>query len=233
MSARRGFTVVELVITLAVVAVAVSIAVQISMSAKEDVAHSVERDQILEFFRRERTLFVNRGSLDEVLIFCTIDGVDGGPCDGPIGVMTRPPGNGLVAYRARLPVTFPIQRDREQGRIRFSGGGAFDRFGAPGTSPTQWSMTIDPLSRVVPADGQTIDGSVVEREAVNRSFTLSHDGKESTIFFRADGLVVTTWGQGYGQISSPRLANVGSRTTPNATPLAGPSVMPARRVLLE
>ena len=233
MSTRRGFTMVELAITLAVVAVAVSIGVQVSLAAKEDVAHSVERDQILEFFRRERMLFVNRGSVDEVLIFCTLDSVDGGPCDGPIGATTRPPGNGLVAYRARLPIVFPIPRDREQGRIRFSGGGAFDRFGAPGTSPTQWSMTIDPLSRVVPADGLTIDESVVELEAVNRSFTLTHDGKESTIFFRADGLVVTTWGQGYGQISSPRLANVGSRTTPNATPLAGPSAMPARRVLLE
>lgn len=233
MSTRRGFTTVELVITLAVVAVAASIGVQISVSAKADVAHAVERDQILEFFRHERMLFVNRGSLDEVLIFCTLDGVNAGPCDGPIGTTTRPAGNGLVAYRATLPVVFPISRDREQGRIRFSGGGAFDLFGTAGTSPTQWSMTIDPLSRVVPADGPTIDESVVEREAVNRSFTLTHVGKESTIFFRADGLVVTTWGQGYGQISSPRLTNVGSRTTPNATPLGGPSTMPARRVRLE
>ncbi len=225
---------VELSAVIAVIAVVAAIAVQVSVSAKEDVAHGIEREQILEFFRRERTLFVNRGSLDEVLIFCTLDGVDGGPCDGPVGATTRPPGNGLVAYRVQLPVVFPIARNREQGRLRFSGAGEFDLFGTPGTNPTQWSMTVDPLSRVVPADGLAIDASVLERDAVDRSFTVSHGNKVSTIFFRADGLVVTSWGQGYGEVSSPRLANVGARTTPNATPLAVPGgAMPARRMRLE
>jgi hypothetical protein len=133
-----------------------------------------------------------------------------------------------------LPVVFPLTGVRERARLDLTGSGAFDVFGAAGTSPTQWIMVVDSTSRVIAADGRTIDATALDADTVNRAFTLTHGADASTILFRADGLVVTTWGPGYGDVVSPRLTNVGARTTPNATPLAVPTgAMPARRVRLE
>jgi hypothetical protein len=233
MTRWRGFTTAELAAVLVIVGVVGGVAVQVLGSGRNNETHGLERERILEFFRHERRIFVNRGAVDEVLLFCPFDGARG-PCDSPVGPTVASPARGLVAYRVQLPVNFPIARDREQARIEFTGEGAFDVFGSPGPSPTQWSMMIDAWSRVLPADGLNTDASVLEADAVNRSFTLTHGSTNSTIFFRNDGLVVTTWGQGYGEVVSPRLRNVGSRATPNATPLAVPTgAMPARRVRLE
>ncbi len=231
---RRGFTLAEMLVVVAVVGVVGAIAVQTTNNAKQRADHEVERERVLEFFRVQRSAFIHRGVADEVLLFCPIDDAGRDPCVGPLSTTPFDAGRGLVAYHAPLPVVFPLTGVRERARLALTGTGGFDVFGTAGTSPTQWIMVVDATSRVIAADGTTIDATALEADTVNRAFTLTHRTDSSTILFRADGLVVTTWGPGYGDVVSPRLTNVGARTTPNATPMSVPTgSMPARRVRLE
>jgi prepilin-type N-terminal cleavage/methylation domain-containing protein len=231
---RRGFTLAEMAVVVAVVGVLGAVVVQVTTSAKQQTDHEIERDRVLEFFRAQRSSFVHRGAADEVLLLCPTEAGGRNPCTAPLGPTAFTAGRGLVAYHVPLPVVFPLTNVRERARLDLTGQGAFDVFGAAGTSPTQWIMVVDATSRVIAADGLTIDATALEADAVNRAFTLTHGSAASTILFRADGLVVTTWGAGYGDVVSARLSNVGARTTPNATPFAVPtSAMPARRVRLE
>jgi type II secretory pathway pseudopilin PulG len=223
-----------MLVVVAVVAAVGAIAVQIASDAKQRADHEIERERVLEFFRGQRSAFIQRGVADEVLLFCPTDDEGRDPCVGPAATPPFATGRGLVAYHAPLPVVFPLNGVRERARLQLTGSGAFDVFGTAVASPTRSIMVVDSTSRVLAADGGTIDATALDADTVNRAFTLTHGADASTILFRADGLVVTTWGPGYGDVVSPRLTNVGARTTPNATPLAVPTgAMPARRVRLE
>jgi len=189
----------------AIVGVAAGLGIAVSARTSQGIDDAQNQFSVLDFIQRERNAHVNRGMETEILVLCTA--TDGGPCGAG--------GNELVAYRVTLPVVFPPPPARELARESINASASF----APGPA-----LFVDAYARSVNAAG----------DPFNQLLTVQQRTSTVTILFRQDGSVVPSFDAPAAIVVAPKIADVGTRTTPNPTPQAVPNRLPrARQVFLE
>jgi len=190
------------------VAAIVGVAAGLAMSLGSQTSQSLEDLQnqfsVLDYIQRERNAHVNRGTETEVLIICPA--TNGGPCAAS--------GNELVAYRMLRPATVPPPPETELSRQEFGGTLSF----------SAQVLVVDAFARSTTVVGDPTTTTLAVRQK-------RHD---ETIVFRPDGAVVPTFEASAALVVAPKIADLGSRTTPNPTPFGSASGVPrARQVFLE
>lgn len=208
MARRRGFSLIEVVATTAIVASVAATAIAISSRTSDGFGDGQDRLAVLEAIQRERNAHVNRGMETEVLVWCAA-AADGTCADA---------GKDLVAHRVTLPVSFPPDPTRVLARFHFDSTLSFE---TPGSIK---ALVVDAFARSVDPNG----------DPVNTVLRLRQRSSTATVLFRREGLVVPSFDAPGALVVAPKIADVGTRATPNPTPQADPSQVPrARQVALE
>jgi prepilin-type N-terminal cleavage/methylation domain-containing protein len=204
---RRGFSLIEVVATTAIVAAVAATAVSIGSRTSDGFGDQQDRMAILEVIQRERNAHVNRGMENELLVWCPA--VAGSGCIDA--------GDELVAYRVTLPATFPPDPARQLARFRFNTTLSFD-----GT--VDKALFVDAFARSVDANG----------DPTNTLLQLEQRSARATILFRREGLVIPSFDAPGALVVAPKINDLGARATPNPTPQSQQTRPPrARQVALE
>ncbi len=125
-----------------------------------------------------------------------------------------PSGSDLIAYRMARPATLPPPAATELSRQSFGGRLSF----------SGQFLIVDAFARSTTAVG----------DPVVATLTLTQKRNTETIVFRNDGAVVPTFDATAALVVAPKIADIGSRTTPNPTPFGSANGVPrARQVFLE
>ncbi len=188
----------------AIVGVAAGLAMSLGAQTSQGLEDQQNQFSALDYIQRERNAHVNRGMETEVLIICT---ASGGVC--------ATSGNELISFRMARPATTPpppateLSRQGFGGTLSFSGGGF---------------LIVDAFAR----------STTVVGDPVATTLAMAQKRNSESIVFRPDGAVVPTFDATAALVVAPKIADLGSRATPNPTPFGAASgVLRARQVFLE